>query len=54
MFSAVSYLIERKIQPLERSPRCLELVDLVQREIIKDDNRRKAPVTGVNVYKSGE
>lgn len=44
MFSTVSYHIERKIQPLERSPRCLKLVDLVQREMIKDDNLRKAPM----------
>lgn len=53
MFSAVSYLIERKIQSLERSPRCWELVDLVQRETIEDDNRQKAPVC-VNVFEPGE
>lgn len=44
MFSTVSDLIERKIQSLERSPRRVKLVDLVQREMIENDNRRKAPV----------
>lgn len=44
MFSTVSYLIERKIQPLERSPHRVKLVDLVQREMIENDNRQKAPV----------